>query len=348
LGEDQVEMGIFLLGTGMDISVEIVNAAFAVLLLAWLLVDILKQRRGGGDLHSREHKAVKQPTVLFTTVAVLSNIIISILYLGFGFYQYWDLGIVTSKSVFLSVTWIVATLVACYSKNRTLRENNRWPVVVILWWVVYSIFCSLSVSIHFITRFSSIELPYSWPEANIADFPSLPLSILLSLNALIFRCSSTKTHNDLETPLLQEEHESLFKDSACYWNAGIWSKLTFRWLNPLFSRGRMEKLELSHVPSVPASETARYASSLLEDSFGKNKNETSNLPKAIAYAVWKSLTVNGVFAGISLFNLASIFRFCLGGLLCLILFIFCRSKHYCLLYGSSFDHQLCKFFVGES
>jgi hypothetical protein len=49
-----------------------------------------------------------------------------------------------------------------------------------------------------------------------------------------------------------------------------------------------------------------------------------------------------------LFNLASIFRFCLGGLLCLILFIFCRSKHNCLLYGSSFDHQLCKFFVGES
>lgn len=292
-------MGIFLLGTGMDISVEIVYAAFAVLLLAWLLIDILKQRRGGGDLQCREHQAVKQPTVLFTTVAVLSDIIISILYLGFGFYQYWDLGIVTSKSVFLSVTWILATLVACYSKNRTLRENNRWPVVVILWWVVYSIFCSLSVSIHFITRFSSIELPYSWPEANIADFPSLPLSILLSLNALTFRCRSTKTHNDLETPLLQEEHESLFKDSACYRNAGIWSKLTFRWLNPLFSRGRMEKLELSHVPSVPASETARYASSLLEDSFGKNKNETSNLPKAIAYAVWKSLTVNGVFAGVN-------------------------------------------------
>ncbi|KAG6757221.1 hypothetical protein POTOM_037526 [Populus tomentosa] len=292
-------MGIFVVGTGMDISVEIVNAAFAVLLLAWLLIDILKRRRGGGDLHCREHQALKQPTVLFTTVAVLSNIIISILYLGFGFYQYWDLGIVTSKSVFLSVTWILATLVACYSKNRTLRENNRWPIIVILWWVFCSIFCSLSVSVHFITRFSSIELPYSWPEANIADFPSLPLSILLSLNALTFRCCSTRTHDDLETPLLQEEHESLFKDSTSYRNAGIWSKLTFRWLNPLFSRGRMEKLELSHVPSVPASEMATYASSLLEDSFGKNKNETSNLPKAIAYAVWKSLTVNGVFAGVN-------------------------------------------------
>ena len=340
-------MGVFWLGTGMDILiVEIVNAAFAILLLAWLLIDILKQSRGGGDLHCRAHNAVrKQPTMLFTTVTVLSNIVISILYLGFGFYQYWDLGVVTSKSVFLSVTWILATLVVCYSKNRILGENKRWPIVVILWWIFYSIFCSLSVSIHFITRFSSIELPYSWPEANIADFPSLPLSILLCLNALTFRCSSNKTQDDLDTPLLQEEHGSSFRDSACYRNAGFWSKLTFRWLNPLFSSGRMGKLELSHVPSVPASETAKYASSLLEDSLGKEKN--SNLPKAIAHAVWKSLAINGVFAGIS-FNLASIIRFCLGGLLCSILFIFCRCKHNCLLYGSSFDHLLCKFFVGES
>ncbi|KAJ6356387.1 hypothetical protein OIU78_004484 [Salix suchowensis] len=293
-------MGVFLLGTTMDILiVEIINAPFAVLLLAWLLIHILKQcRGGGGDLHRRAHEAVKkQPTMLFTIVTVLSNIVISILYLGFGFYQYWDLGIVTSKSVFLSVTWILATVVVCYSRNRFLGENNRWPIVVILWWIFCSIFCSLSVSIHFITRFSSIELPYSWPEANFADFPSLPLSILLCRNALTFRCSSNKTQDDLDTPLLQEEHGSSFRDSACYRNAGFWSKLTFRWLNPLFSSGRMGKLELSHVPSVPASETAEFASSLLEDSFGKEKNETSNLPKAIANAVWKSLAINGVFAG---------------------------------------------------
>ncbi|KAJ6430333.1 hypothetical protein OIU84_021687 [Salix udensis] len=233
-------MGIFELGTGMEISVEIVYAAFAILLVAWLLIDIFKRRRGGGDLRCRELEAVKQSTVLFTAFTVLSNVIISILYLGFGFYEYWELRIITSKSVSLSMTWILATLVACYSKNISHRKDNR-----------------------------SIELPYPWPEANIADFASLPLSVLLCFNAVTFS-RSTKTHVDNETPLLQEKHEIV---------------------------GRIEKLELSHVPSVPASETAKYASSLLEDSFGKNKNETLNLPKAIAYAVWKSLTINGVFAG---------------------------------------------------
>ncbi|CAK7332377.1 unnamed protein product [Dovyalis caffra] len=289
-------MGIFCLGTRMEIYVEIVNAAFAVLLLAWLLIDILKQRRGGGDLHIRGHTAVKQSAVLFTTITLLCNIMISILYLGFGFYQYWNHRIITSKSVFLSMTWILATLVACYSKNRTLREKNRLPLVIILWWFFYFIFYSLSISIHFLTGSSSIELPFPWPEPNIADFASLPLSTLLCFNALTFSCCA-KTHNDLETPLLPEEHESLSKCSTSYRNAGIWSKLTFRWLNQLFSKGRIEKLELSHVPSVPASETANYASSLLEDSFGKNKNETSNLQKAIAYAVWRSLAINGVLAG---------------------------------------------------
>ncbi|KAJ6769216.1 ATP-BINDING CASSETTE SUB-FAMILY C [Salix koriyanagi] len=291
-------MGIFELGTGMEISVDIVCAAFAILLVAWLLIDIFKRRRGGGDLRCRELEAVKQFTVLFTAFTALSNVIISILYLGFGFYEYWELRTVTSKSVSLSMTWILATLAACYSKNITHRKDNRLPLVIILWWVFHCIFDSLSVSIHLITRFRSIELPYPWPEANIADFASLPLSVLLCFNAVTFSCS-TKTHVDLETPLLQEKNESLFKDSTYYRNAGFWSKLTFQWLNPLFSRGKIEKLELSHVPSVPASETAKYASSLLEDSFGKNKNETLNLPKAIAYAVWKSLTINGVFAGVN-------------------------------------------------
>ncbi|KAJ6351497.1 hypothetical protein OIU78_007421 [Salix suchowensis] len=291
-------MGIFELGTGMEISVDIVCAAFAILLVAWLLIDIFKRRRGGGDLRCRELEAVKQFTVLFTAFTALSNVIISILYLGFGFYEYWELRTVTSKSVSLSMTWILATLAACYSKNITHRKDNRLPLVIILWWVFHCIFDSLSVSIHLITRFRSIELPYPWPEANIADFASLPLSVLLCFNAVTFSCS-TKTHVDLETPLVQEKNESLFKDSTYYRNAGFWSKLTFQWLNPLFSRGRIEKLELSHVPSVPASETAKYASSMLEDSFVKNKNETLNLPKAIAYAVWKSLTINGVFAGVN-------------------------------------------------
>lgn len=299
----------FLVGVRKDVYVEVVNVAFATLLVAWFLIDILKQRRVANNLHT-EHKAVNESSVSITIV-VLCNIIISILYIGFGFYEYWYHRIISFRSLSSSMTWILATVVAFYSKNRTHGEDNRWPIIIILWWVFSCLFDSLSVSIYFINHLSSIELPDPWPEADIVDFASLPFLILLCFTSLTF-CCGTKTYKDLEYRLLQEEHGSLSKDSAGFTNAGIWSQLTFQWLNPLFSRGRIQKLELSHIPTVPQSETAEYASSLLEESFRKRKNETSNLPKAIAYAVWKPLTINGVFAGNALFlyySINSVYQF---------------------------------------
>ncbi|KAJ4822868.1 hypothetical protein Tsubulata_045665 [Turnera subulata] len=281
----------------MDISVDIVNVAFAVPLVTWFLVDTMKRRRRGGhDLHW-EFKAENESTV-FTTVTVLCNSIIAIMYTGFGIYVYGQNKIILCKYVSSSVTWILAAAVAFYSKNKILREGSGWPMVIVLWWVFSCSFGSLSVSVRLIKHFSSIEFPPPWPQADIVDFASLPLSILLCINALTFSCRNKK-QGDLEHPLLQEEHEHLVRDSASFTNSGIWSRLTFQWLNPLFRKGRKQNLELSHVPSVPLSETAKNASSLLEESFGKRKAETTLLPKAILYAVWKSLSMNAVFAGVN-------------------------------------------------
>ncbi|KAG8641655.1 putative ABC transporter C family member 15 isoform X2 [Manihot esculenta] len=278
-------------GARMDLSINIANVAVSILLLAWFLKEILKERRGGSGIRREESS-------LFTRIIVLCNFFLSILNLGFGFHEYSNSRIVDSKSIFSSVTWILATMVAFYSQHKTLREEgNKWPLVLILFWVFSCIFYSLSVSIYLINRFSSIELPDPLPETNISDFVSLPLSVLICFNALIFS-GNTKSRSGLEHPLLQEEHNDVLKVSS-FTCAGVWSQLTFQWLNPLFRRGRIQKLELSHIPLVPQSETAKSASSLLEESLGKRKTETSNLPKAIAYAIWKPLTINGVFAGVN-------------------------------------------------
>ncbi|KAM5568125.1 putative ABC transporter C family member 15 [Rosa sericea] len=79
-------------------------------------------------------------------------------------------------------------------------------------------------------------------------------------------------------------------------NAGIWSKMTFQWMNPIFKKGfEIQKLELSHIPSIPPSVRAESASSLLQESLEHH----SSLLKAIGRAVWKSLAINAVFAGIN-------------------------------------------------
>ncbi|GAV90679.1 ABC_tran domain-containing protein/ABC_membrane domain-containing protein [Cephalotus follicularis] len=279
----------------MDIRIEFMNVAFFMVLLAWVLIDVLRQRRVGDDIKLR-NAGVRKITV-FTRVTVLCNVIISILYLGFGIYEYWNTKIISTKSVTLSMAWLLATVVTLYSKNRFLLQDKRWPLVLTLWWVFSFIFDLLYVSIYMMTHWKVRELPDSMPEANVVDLMSLPLSILLCFNALPI--SSTRKHNDLEHPLLQQEHEKSLKDSSAFTNAGIWSQFTFQWLNPLFERGRIQKLELPHISSVPLSETAENASELLEESLRKQKTEDSTLPKAIANSIWKSLALNAVFSGIN-------------------------------------------------
>ncbi|KAK8978997.1 hypothetical protein V6N11_007457 [Hibiscus sabdariffa] len=234
---------------------------------------------------------------VFNGVTVVSNIIIFILHLGFGMYGYWNHGVVPTKSVFSAVTWFLASLVTIYSKNKAFRGPKTWPpLVLILWWVFSCIFVSFSVAVYVIRHLGLGELPHRLPEADFVDIASLPL--------LLFICCCfplvVGKSSELERPLLlPEEEASSCRDDGNFSNASILSQLTFQWLNPLFEKGRIEKLELHHIPTVPESETAENASLLLEESLRKQKMQVTSLPKAITGTIWKSLAINAVFAGLN-------------------------------------------------
>ena len=274
----------------IDISLEILILTFAIAFLTWVLQNVWRQRREG-DIN--EHGPVRGCRV-FTMITVLSNVIISIVYLDFGLYEYWNHRIITIKSVFLFMTWVLATLVAVLSKNRTLSGNKRWPLILVLWWVFSLIVDSVSLTIYTITHLKSIDFPSPFPEPNIVDFASFPFAILICFNA--FPTSCTRKHSDIVEPLLQKENESSLGDDGAFTTAGIWSQLTFQWLNPIFKRGRVQKLELPHIPPIPQAETAENASLLLEESL----RNASSLPKAIASAIWKPLFMNAALAGTTL------------------------------------------------
>ncbi|KAH7515548.1 hypothetical protein FEM48_Zijuj10G0038500 [Ziziphus jujuba var. spinosa] len=272
----------------MNICLEIVNIVFSVVLVVWILVDIARGSNINENVRSRGFRERGD----FSVLTIVANSIISVLYLGFGFYEYWNYRIVNSKSLFSALTWVLAAVVAVFSKCRI----QKWPWVLIFWWVFSSILGLLYVFLYLtINYFKSIEIPDFLPQASIVDFASFPLSLLLCMNLLGY----VKNHNDLQDPLLQKEDECLSGDSDVFTYAGIWSKVTFQWLNPLFKTGRMQKLELPHIPCVPQSERADNAATLLEESLRKKKNEDSSLPKAILLAVWNSLAINAVFAGIN-------------------------------------------------
>ncbi|KAM7273630.1 hypothetical protein ACFE04_028294 [Oxalis oulophora] len=287
-----------------ELPTDYVNAAFFMLMLFWLLIDIIKQRQrlGGRLLDDDDVQTQTRPIkfTLFTRLTLLSNLLLAVSHLAFAVYKYSTTRIVTTQCLVLSITWILSTALAVYSKNKLLVQSKRWPLVLILWWLFSCIFYSFVVAVYQIRQFNSMELPVSLPEPTLADFASLPLLIFLCFNALPISCARRRDDNvdELESPLLQDKDDKSPGESSNYSNAGIWSKITFRWLNQLFKIGRTHKLELNHVPSIPQSQTAEKASTLVEESLRKQKiKSSSSLPRALATAVWKSLAINGAIAG---------------------------------------------------
>lgn len=276
-----------------DILLGTTNVAFFYVILIWVLYDSLKQTKSNNLLH------LKYRPTFFAYVTVLFSVVVTILNVAFVFYKYTysTNGLIIGFCfVSLALTWGLATLVSFYSMKKMLRESKRFPFVLILWWVFATVVDTVSLSLKLVKNYESFNLRILLLEDNIVDAVSLPMLLVLCLNALSNVC--VREGSEIEQRLLQKEFESSsLGDEEAFVKAGIWSKLTFRWLNPIFEMGRIQKLEHVHVPSVPHSETAATASSMLEQSIRKQKLQGGSLTKAIFVSVWKSLALNAVLAG---------------------------------------------------
>ncbi|KAJ9705299.1 hypothetical protein PVL29_003379 [Vitis rotundifolia] len=238
----------------MDSSLGLINVAFFWLHLTQVLVRVLRKMRDGGGADSEDGPTMRKSTV-FTVVYVLSKAIICVSHLGFCLYEFWSQETINLVHIFSTMTWVLVAIiiVSCF-RNNTTRENKMWPLILTSWWVSSSILSSLSVSVYLVTRLKILTLPDFWPDfvpqATIDDFASLiPLWILLCFNVLPFNCG--KEHSGREHPLPESEGENLSHGVGPYSSAGIWSKLIYLWLNPLFRKGRVQKLESHHIFSIP-------------------------------------------------------------------------------------------------
>lgn len=329
----------------MEVTLDFINVSFFLLLLTWCLKEILSWGRAEGEDVVMQHKFVRHDKY-FMILIVLCNAILSILHLSFGFFEYRSVRSVSSKSIFLSMIWALASFVSLRSSlDRTQREQRRWPLVLTTWWVfsliIELVFIVFAIMIHL----TAIELPRLFPEPNFVDFGSMPLLVILLCFSFFPIVSCLSTHGELDDPLLEKNSK---KESSNFAKAGIWSKLTFQWLNPVFKIGRYQKLELPHIPHIPQSETANEASLLLEKFLKTHKTGFASLTKVLFYALRNSLAVNAIFAGVYFFFChfhrkffaSEVYNFSS------FLLFFCRNNHSGLIHGSSPDHKLCEL-LGE-
>lgn len=287
----------------MDVNLKLVDVAFSVLFLIWILWDALKSRKefgcgGGGEQFLR-----RESSSLSAKITVLLSCVVGVSYVFYLLHEFWESVNVPINDVSSAVAWCSACMLVVYSVS---RGNKRWPLVLILWWGFSSTCCLVVVVFYFLHRFKNIDVPQFVPEANTIDFPALLLSLLLCFNALIN--STVKKMGDATKPLLSKLGKDSGYESDPFSSAGIWSHLTFRWLNPVFERGRREKLQTEVIPPIPQSESADEAFCLLEECLRKQKTNIPSLLNTMLHAIWTPLAVNAVFAGMFPSNLSCFTR----------------------------------------
>ncbi|KMT07545.1 hypothetical protein BVRB_6g151560 [Beta vulgaris subsp. vulgaris] len=287
----------------MEVALEVANAVFCILFLSWVLVDIFKYRRSRGSNNIREAEILAKNgrNYSFSTrvITPFCSATLSTFYISYGLYEmFWCHKMISYGTISTTLTWVLSTLILVYSRERILKDDKKWPLVLIVWWVYSMVFYMVLVTCYIITHLTSINLNIiDFPKAEFVDFLGFPLSLLLCCNGL-FSCSMRKYENEVEQPFLPHQQESSTnKEVSAFANSSFWSKIAFSWLNPLFRIGRTQLIVLADIPSVPESETAENASSLLEESLRKQKIDVFSLPKAIFCSMRRSLLTNAFFAG---------------------------------------------------
>ncbi|OAY80458.1 ABC transporter C family member 3 [Ananas comosus] len=229
-------------------------------LVTWVLVELPRIARK--DCRSRAVEETK--AAIFAKVAVSCNALVSLSYLGFCVHGILKQKTISLAVILLALSWILVTLFSLYCNKKGAGVHSTWPLVLVCWWVFCTLCKFLFICFYLYHLVEGAALPPIFRSASVVvvEFASFPLSAVAC--SIAFLMSPSKTSSELRRPLLSEEGSGIAVDG--FSPAGCWSRLTFRWLNPVFDKGRAERLELRHIPTVPLSETAERAYSLLQES----------------------------------------------------------------------------------
>ncbi|KAL4333313.1 hypothetical protein GQ457_07G007690 [Hibiscus cannabinus] len=156
------------------------------------------------------------------------------------------------------------------------------------------------------------------PMKIILDVSSFPGSILfLSCAFRGYGLKDSDPNGDFDAgyaPLQGEEHDSTDETSfnhniTPFANAGVLSKMSFWWLNPLLRKGKEKILENKDIPTLQTSCRAKacylkYMHQLREQKQRKSSGSNSML-SIIVYSHWKPMLTSGFFALIKVLTLST-------------------------------------------
>ncbi|KAI3935700.1 hypothetical protein MKW98_022708 [Papaver atlanticum] len=226
----------------------------------------------------------------YTTVEVYSalyNGAVGLVYLGLGI-------------------WIIEDCLI--SKQRNVLPLHRCLVVLFQGFTwkfskgILRLCCTVTCLVGGILCFSLLLVVVSHRTVSvniILDSLSLPGAILL--NYFLYTSLNGESNVHAETNTDNRISETPFAE------AGLLSKATFWWLNPLLTKGKSQTLSNEDIPQLRKVDRAESCYLLFSENLNKQKQLCASKPPSVLWAIvwcyWKQILISGFFAMVKIVTL---------------------------------------------
>jgi len=200
-------------------------------------------------------------------------------------------------------TWL---LVAFTISLRLKQLPRAWLFMFsIVIFLVSGILCVLSLFYSINSRKLSLKVVL-----DVLSFPGIIFLLLCIYKESKYRDTEREYNGSLYTPL---KEETIKVDSVSYdtlfSKAGLFSRMTFWWMNPLMKRGKEKTLQEEDIPKLSEADQAESCYFLFLDQLNRQKQkEPSSQPSVLTTIImcyWKEILISGLFALLKVITLSS-------------------------------------------
>ncbi|XP_021840002.2 ABC transporter C family member 10 [Spinacia oleracea] len=246
----------------------------------------------------------------FSTLQISSAVFngcLGLLYVGFGIWSLEDklrndhsISPIHSWIRFFShgVTWLLVGLTI--SLDRNFPPKSPLLILSILTFIFAGIFCFLPLLAAMVNH-DRVAVTVA---LNILSFLGANFLLLCAYKGYKYEeCGEASIASTLYTHLNAEADCSISENDAAsqvtpFAKAGLFSEMSFCWLNPLMKLGKQKTLEEDNVPILRDIDRAGSCYLLFLDKFSKNKTEPSesSIMWTIIACHWREIVMSGFFA----------------------------------------------------
>ncbi|KAL8170697.1 hypothetical protein V2J09_022501 [Rumex salicifolius] len=262
-----------------------------VFIIAFSLYILLRKSSSWRNVSIRSYSECRWP-LIFSLISAKFNGVLSLLYLGVGVWSLvekflpfhgWLL------LLFQGLTWLMLTSTLTFKRHKLFSRAIASKLYFLLTFLFAAFLCLTSIWMAVVLKEASVK--------TVLDIISFPGLILLLFSAFHERNDAEIEidHHHLYEPLQAEAYTD--ENVTPFDRAGLFSKLTFWWLNPLMSKGKAKTLEDGDIPILRQADRAQTCySKFMELLFRKNKSHSPPIVSTLFLWQWKPILVSGFFA----------------------------------------------------